>query len=366
MTKTSTSMSGNIVRPTSKEFRVLIADDSATVRMHLANLINATPGLRVIGEARDGEEVIELTRELRPDVISMDINMPRLNGLDATQRIMSETPTPVVVVSTLVDRNVDLAFQAMESGALAVVEKPPHRNEATFETKRQQFIKTLVAMAGVKVIRRGRTGLLSQAGNLRPTGVTGLLPQATPEILAIGASAGGPSALTSLLRDLPPDLPIPIVVVQHMAPDFINGLARWLARATRKLVTVAGDGHSLEAGVVHLSPGTAHLTVSRVNGVLVSRLIDGPGHYRYQPSIDILFHSVAISCGAAAIGLILTGMGDDGADGLLAMRRAGARTFAQDQASSIVFGMPGAAVERGAAERVVSLANLPAAIAKVL
>lgn len=349
---------------TPKAIRVLVAEDSITIRTHLASLINATPGMIVVGEARNGEEVVALTETLRPDVITMDIQMPRQDGLAATQQIMMRCPTPVVVVSSLAEGSVELSFQALEAGALAVVAKPPHRGDSTFEAKRQQLIRTLAAMAGVRVIRRGRTGSLSEPVS---SGQTGLLSsQVAPEIVAIGASAGGPGALAALLRDLPRDLPVPVVVVQHMAHEFINGLARWLGRTTGQPVIVAADGHSLQPGVVHLSPGTSHLTVIRRQGGLAARLLAEQGNYRYQPAVDPLFLSVAATCGAAAIGLILTGMGDDGAEGLLAMRQAGARTLAQDPASATVFGMPGAAIERGAAEQVVALSHLPAAIAKLL
>lgn len=373
-------MSGDFIKPSlpSRTIRVLLAEDSATVRAHLATLIEGVGGMRVIGEARDGEEAIALATQLRPDVISMDINMPNLNGLDATRRIMMEQPVPVVVVSNLLERNVSLAFEAIQAGALAVVEKPPHRDTPGFNEKRLHLVKTLIAMSDVKVIRRGRTGMLTPPPSsqhviqaaVRGTGLLNARTMHTvgPELIAIGASAGGPSALATLLRSLPspPTLRVPVLIVQHMAQEFIPGLARWLANASGKPVRVAADGHSLTPGVVHLSPGTAHLTVAKQDGILVTRLQKAQGVHRYQPSIDVLFQSVAETCGAAAIGLILTGMGDDGAEGLLAMRRMGARTFAQDPASATVYGMPGAAIERGAVEIVDSLANLATAITKLL
>lgn len=374
-------MSGDYIKPTppSRTIRVLLAEDSATVRAHLTTLIEGVGGMRVIGEARDGEEAIALTAQLKPDIISMDINMPNMNGLDATRHIMMEQPIPVVVVSNLLERNVELAFEALQAGALAVVEKPPHRESPGFNEKRLHLIKTLIAMSAVKVIRRGRTGMLTTPASGDSTGMmqtirlgTGRLSSRfatqSPEVIAIGASAGGPSALSTLLRALPspPTLRVPILVVQHMAQEFIPGLARWLANSSGKPVRVAADGNSLTPGVVHLSPGTAHMTVVRGDGILMTRLLKTQGTHRYQPSIDVLFQSVAEACGAAAIGLILTGMGDDGADGLLAMRRMGGRTFAQDPASATVYGMPGAAIERGAVETVDSLANLATAITKLL
>lgn len=347
--------------------RVLIADDSPTVRYHLASMINETAGLRVIGEARDGHEAILMAETLKPDVISMDINMPRMDGLEATRLIMAQFPTPVVIVSGLVETDVELAFQAIQAGALAVVEKPPDRQNPTFPDKHRQLVKTLVAMAGVRVIhRRAPTQPLSGGKVAHRLDVPIRRSQTALEIVAIGASAGGPGALSKLLRELPANLPVPVVIVQHMPNEFIPGLARWLNKVSPLDVRVANDNALLEPGVVHLSPGTCHLSVVSRGKALVTHLIHEQGPHRYQPSVNVLFNSVATACGEYALGLLLTGMGDDGADGLLTMRHAGAHTYAQDEQSSIVFGMPSAAIERGAVEEVLPLASIPAAILKLL
>lgn len=348
-----------------REIRVLVAEDSATVRWHLVNILNTSPGFRVIGEARNGEEVLSLTPQLKPDIISMDINMPRMDGLEATRRLMMEHPTPVVVVSSLIEQDVDLAFQALQAGALAVVEKPPDRQSPLFPEKYRQLIKTLMAMSSVKVIRRGRTTPLSAETLETSVAVVPSMRNA-PEILALGASAGGPSAISTFLKLLPTDLPIPLVVVQHMPHEFIGGLARWLGKSSGWRVQVASDNAILMPGVVHLSPGTAHLTIMRRGKSLLTRLVSEQGSHRHQPAIDMLFYSIAEACGSAALGIVLTGMGDDGAAGLLAMRQVGARTFAQDKTSSTVFGMPNAAIERGAVEEVLPLTKLPTAILKYL
>jgi two-component system chemotaxis response regulator CheB len=344
--------------------RVLLAEDSPTVRHHLTQVINEIPGLTVIGEARDGTEAIELVESLRPDVISMDIRMPRLDGLEATRRIMALRPTPIVMVSSLLDEEIELSFQAMQAGALAVVPKPPSRDKPTFADQQRQLGTTLVAMAGVSVIRRWHQP--PQVNGAEHSVVLHRHSLIYPEILAIGASAGGPSALSSLFAALPEDFPLPILAVQHMPGEFVVGLARWLAETTRLRVRVAQDDQLLQAGVIDLSPGNIHLKVSRQGDKLVSRLLPGGDDDRYQPSVDVLFHSVAEICGERAIGVILTGMGDDGAEGLLAMRRAGARTFAQDRGSSTVYGMPGAALERGGVEQVLPLSQLPSALLKLL
>jgi two-component system chemotaxis response regulator CheB len=329
-------------------------------------MINESPGLRVVGEARDGHEAVLMVESLKPDVISMDINMPRMDGLEATRRIMTKQPTPVVVVSALVESDIDLSFQAIQAGALAVVEKPPDRNSPAFPEKQRQLVKTLVAMAGVKVIHRRKTEDLNGSGDPKKTTQVTKQVHIGPEVIAIGASAGGPSALSKLLAQFPSDLPVPILIAQHMPPEFITGLARWLNKMSPLEVKVAQDGVALKPGVVNLSPGTCHLAVSRKGTGLVTRFVHELGPHRYQPSVDVLFDSVAQVCGANAIGLILTGMGEDGAAGMLAMRQAGAHTLAQDEHTSIVFGMPGAAIERGAVEQVLPLSEIAEVMVKLL
>lgn len=341
--------------------RVLIAEDSATIRHHLVRVIEETPGMQVVGQARDGQEALRLVAELRPDVVSMDINMPRLDGLEATRRIMAQTPTPVVVVSGLVEKDIELSFQALEAGALAVVEKPPDRARPDFAAKQRQLVRTLAAMAGVSVVRRGQHHRPEPATVAKTPATSG-----TPELIVIGASAGGPSALSKLLAGLPADLPVPVLVAQHIAQEFVPGLARWLDKSSPLRVQVATDNQPLQPGTVLLAPGSAHLQVWRRGKGLAARLVEEQGAHRYQPSVNALFESAAETCGARAVGLVLTGMGDDGATGLLAMRRALARTLAQDKASATVYGMPGAAVAAGAVEQVVSLADLPPAILKLM
>lgn len=349
-------------RSTSGETRVLIAEDSATIRYHLTMLINATPGIKVIGEAKNGEEAVALVAELNPDVVSMDINMPLMDGLEATRRIMETHPTPVVVVSGLVEKDVELSMMAIEAGALAVVEKPPDRRDPHYEDKQRQLVRTLMAMANVSVVRRS-----SRPEELKkPITATLASRIQRPEIIVIGASAGGPSALNHILSHLPSDLSVPVVIVQHMPPEFMNGLARWLGKNARLRVTVALDNLPLHAGTVYLAPGSAHLAISRNHNGLVAKLQHEQGTHRHQPSVDVLFHSVAQVCGSRAVGIILTGMGDDGASGLLALRQAGARTFAQDRHTATVFGMPGAALAYGAVEKEVALAELPSVMIKAV
>ncbi|MCS6835877.1 MAG: chemotaxis-specific protein-glutamate methyltransferase CheB [Anaerolineae bacterium] len=343
------------------EIRVLIAEDSPTQRLHLRRLIESAPDLVVVGEARNGEEVIALTEQLRPSVVSMDVRMPVVDGLEATRHIMAHTPTPVVIVSGALESEINLALNALEAGALAVVPKPPDEKRPDFAAKRHELLTTLRAMAGVRVIaRRDYRPKRSLRPEANGTSVT------RPQVLAIGASTGGPSAIYRLLADLPADFPIPIAIVQHMPDEFLGGLVRWLDRAGPLRVVLSEDGLPLRHGLVVVAAGGQHLTLARAGSALVVRQQPAQPGERYVPSIDRLLESVAQTCGSAAIGLILTGMGDDGAEGLAALRQVGGRTLAQDATSSTVFGMAQAALARGAVERVVGLADVAAELAKYL
>lgn len=347
--------------------RVLVAEDSPTVRYYLTQIINDAPGLTVVGEARDGAEALVLAESLKPDVISMDIQMPRVDGLESTRRIMARCPTPIVIVSSLVEDEINLSFQAMEAGALAVVPKPPSRDKPTFNEHQKQLVTTLTAMSKVRVIRRWISSAPPVSTTVETQENAALqMPDVKVEVVVIGASAGGPGALSQLLAALPEKLSVPIMIVQHLPEEFVPGLTRWLAESASLPVRVAADGLILKRGVVYIAPGHAHLTVIRRGGTLVAHLLRTRGAHRYQPAVDVLFDAVAKTCGARAVGIILTGMGDDGAAGLLAMRAAGARTFAQDNVTSTVFGMPAAAIQAGAVEQILPLDEIPGALLKLL
>jgi two-component system, chemotaxis family, protein-glutamate methylesterase/glutaminase len=352
-----------------REIRVLIAEDSPTVRWQLTKLINASSDLRVVGAATNGEELLEMAETLKPDVISMDIHMPRLDGLEATRQLMSRQPIPVVIVSSLLEGEVDLAFQALQAGALAVVEKPKGTTDLIVEAdeRKQQLLKTLRAMSSVRVIRR----TARQTDNLSATTLTSWRTN-TPaqastklEILGIGASAGGPGAINTLLQALPKSLNIPIVIAQHLPTDFMPGLARWLSKSTGWPVQVTCDYEILRVGVVHLLSGDSHLEIVRRQGQLIVQKSNDVHTDRYCPSIDVAFRSIAKTCGNNAVGVLLSGMGTDGAKGLLAIRQAGSRTFAQDSASAVVFGMPGAALECGAVDDVTPITQMANAITRL-
>ncbi len=352
-----------------REIRVLIAEDSPTVRWQLTKIINSTSDLRVVGAASNGEQLLTMVEELRPDVISMDIQMPRLDGLEATRQLMSRFPTPVVIVSGLLDGEVDLAFQALEAGALAVVQKPEGSMSLVVENDERQMhlLKTLRAMAGVRVIRRSTRPFTHSTGGPDAVPGTSRLQRSTrAEIIAVGASAGGPGAVQSLLRALPRSVNVPIVIVQHLPADFMPGLARWLSNSTGWPVRVTSDYEILQSGVVHLLSGESHLEIVRRQGFLIVQKCIDPASDRYRPSIDIVFRSIASTCGSTGIGVLLSGMGSDGAKGLLAIRQADGRTFAQDAATAVVFGMPGAALECGAVDEAMPISIMASAIARTV
>jgi len=351
----------------SKPVRVVLADDSPTIRHYLSSIMVEMNNITVVGEARNGREVVELVRKLQPDVVSMDINMPQMDGLEATRQIMSEIPTPVVVVSGLVESDVELSMRALEAGALAVVEKPPDRQNPLFEEKRKRLITAIRAMAGVSVVsRRYNSRPMADESQEFATVKTSTDRLRHPEIIAIGASTGGPSAIHRILNEFPANLSVPVVIVQHMPHEFLQGLARWLQRSTNLQVKIAEAGEEIKAGHVYISPGTDHMTIKRQDSQLFVRLIRERGTPQYQPSINMLFNSVASTCGSNAIGVILTGMGDDGASGLLAMKQASATTLAQDENSSTVYGMPNAAKLCGAVKFELPLTSLAPEMLKML
>ncbi len=354
--------------------RVLVVEDSLTQRHQLVSLIQHAPGMAVVGQARDGLEALALVEKLKPDVVSMDIRMPRLDGLEATRQIMEQCPTPIVIVSHA-SSDAEMAMLAMEAGALAALEKPPARNHPDFVARCTELLSMLRLMAGVRVIRHwnGKTASSNPprpgTGQLSPILSPPAASSARIEIAVIGASAGGPGALSALFQGLPPDFDLPILVVQHLTTDFMPGLAEWLNRAGPLPVRLAAHGDVPRPGEILIAPGGAHMSVQSTGsaGVGLSTekrivLDSNKGVYRHQPAVDALFDSVADQYGSSAIGIVLTGMGDDGAAGLRRMRNAGAHTIVQDEASCVVFGMPGAAIVLGAAEVVLPLDKIASAI----
>jgi two-component system chemotaxis response regulator CheB len=325
--------------------RVLIAEDSLTTFELLEQMLVSDSRLCVVGRAQNGVEAVSLTKSLRPDVVVMDVHMPVLDGFEATRQIMIETPTPIVIVSSTVDvRAVEVSLHALRLGALTVMAKPTGPGAANFDESRERFISTVRAMAGVKVVRRW--GPVAPSSLLAPPSPVEVLPErrASGQIIAIAASTGGPAALLRLLSELPATLPASVLIVQHIAAGFVTGLASWLGAGSALTVKVAESGERLTNGVAYLAPDDRHLGLSDRHTLQISAAAPCGG---FRPSGTFLFESVAMVYGSAALGVILTGMGDDGCAGLAVLRRAGGRIIAQDETTSVVFGMPAAAIAAG-------------------
>ena len=331
--------------------RVLVADDSELFRELLSKVIAMDPGFEVVAVAPDGNAAAQAAQRLRPDVITMDLNMPDADGFSGIARIMAETPTPILVLTA--DRQEVVGFRALSLGALDILEKPGA--SVDLSDYGQVLRSRLRLLAGVKVIRHLR-GLRERRA---PAPVAQVR---AADIVVIGASLGGPRALATLLRGLSRDFPVPIAIVQHIADGFTEGLASWLAQESRLDVREAADGEPLVPGRVLLAPTGRHLVVTKG----IAHLSDAPPVDTFKPSVTPLFFSAARAYGPRCCGVILTGMGRDGAEGMKALKEAGAHTLAQDEASSAVFGMPRAAIELGAVDRVLSLEEIPRALLEVV
>jgi two-component system chemotaxis response regulator CheB len=301
---------------------------------------------------------VQQTLKLDPDLVTMDIHMPGIDGFEATRQIMAQAPKPIVIISASVDPGeVKLSFQALAAGALAIVAKPSGPGSPTFKAEADEIIRIVKLMAEVKVVGRRGFSRLPKAPVVK-------ISTAQPvELIAIGASTGGPAALWTILNGLPADLPVPILIVQHIAEGFDRGLADWLAGSTKLKVDLAQHGQPLSAGQVLIGPRGKHIGVSETRRIVLDQLTDPIGGF--QPSATYLFQSVAKVYGGRALGVILTGMGNDGAQGLAALHKAGGRVIAQDKASSIVFGMPEAAVALGAVDQTLPLKEIAGVLGKL-
>lgn len=339
--------------------RVLVAEDSIVQREVLVHLLEQAGGFKVVGTARDGEEAVAETARLKPDIILMDCFMPRLSGTEATKRIMEESPTPIVLVSATESvADVAFALNSMRAGALAALPKPSGTDDPADALRVRELVRTLRLMSEVRVIRRRPMRPAPAPPRPAPATAPGA-PLRGMRIIAIAGSTGAPGVIADLLTGLAPLVTVPIVIVQHLAHGFADGFALWLAQRSGLRVKVADAGMSAEPGLALVAPDHAHMAI---DPALRVRLSDEPAEEGFQPSANHLFRSVARSFGANAIGILLTGMGRDGAEGLLEMRKAGALTIAQDEESSVVFGMPGTAVRLGAALHVLP----PAAMVRLV
>lgn len=329
--------------------RVLIVDDSAVVRGILTRELALDPEIEVVGSAIDPFQARDKIQELKPDVITLDIEMPRMDGLTFLKRLMVFYPVPIIIVSSLTPKGSTMALEAIEEGAVDVVSKPG--SSFTISEVVEQLREKIKWAAHVNVRPRSREELLKRVGQKLSLSVT------TNKIIAIGASTGGVQALQEVLGQLPSNCP-GIVIVQHMPEHFTTSFSNRLNEFCSMRVKEAEEGDIIGPGKVLIAPGNHHLEVKRSGGNYVAHIHDGELVSRHRPSVDVLFRSVASYVGKNAIGAILTGMGNDGADGLLQMKKAGARTVAQDEQSSVVFGMPKEAIQLGAADYVVPLGDV--------
>lgn len=336
--------------------RVLIVDDSPTVQKLLDYVFRSDPAIEVVGCAADGAEAIRLAKERRPDVITMDLNMPGMDGYEATCQIMQQCPTPIVVVSgSAVPGEVDATFRALEAGALVAVQRPAAIGHPEHLATATALLRTVKSMAEVKVVRRWAAGRKAGA----PAAPRRTAAPRKPQLVLLGASTGGPAVLRDILAELSPGFSLPIVIVQHMSPGFAPGFAAWLGSASGYDVRLATHGELLRGGRAYIVPDAVQPRITRDFHI---ELVPRESEHGMCPSVSHLFRCVADDLGAATVAVLLTGMGKDGAHELRELKDKGAITIVQDRASSAVYGMPGEALKQDAAKFVLA----PAEIGKVL
>jgi two-component system, chemotaxis family, protein-glutamate methylesterase/glutaminase len=332
--------------------KVLIVDDSAVVRNIYKQLLERDPSIRVIGTASDPYIAVQKIQKEQPDVITLDIHMPRMDGLTFLRKIMSQAPMPVIVISSYTAQNAETALKALEAGAVDVLSKPNLLDEKVIQEYGVELIEKIKgavkAKLGVKRERLSTGKAISDYSKMRFS---------TRSVIAMGASTGGTEALAHILRELPALMP-PILIVQHMPEKFTSSFAQRLDSICALKVKEAVDGEQVTHGTVYVAPGGKHMSLAQ-NGIrTVIRIRDGELVNRHKPSVNVLFNSIAELKGRDALGIILTGMGDDGASGILAMHQQGAYTIAQDEESSVVFGMPHKAILTGGVSAVLPLERI--------
>ena len=355
MKKQSTPLktgSSTINNQQSSIIRVLIVEDSLTVREYLKYIIDSDPGLEVVGLAVDGEEGVRLAKLKRPDLVTMDIHMPKMNGYEATRRIMEEYPVPIVVVTSSWDPdNVRNSFRAIDAGALVALEKPPGLGHPRSEKLVAKLVQTIKTMAEVRVVTRTRRPMKPRgAPAISPAGRTAVAWQKI-EVVAIGASTGGPPVIRNILSALGEGFSMPILIVQHIASGFLEGMVEWVNKESELSIRIASDGEHIRSGTVYFAPDGHHMGVSGGGRIVLSQ---GPAENGVRPSVSHLFRSVAKAYGKRGAGVLLTGMGKDGAVELAQMRERGSVTIAQDKDSSVVYGMPAEAIKLNGAVYVLS------------
>ncbi|GFO56448.1 chemotaxis response regulator protein-glutamate methylesterase [Geomonas sp. Red276] len=325
--------------------KVLVVDDSKVAREMITHILTADPDIKVIGTAADGYRALVALERQRPDVVTMDVHMPGLDGFATTREIMREHPVPVVIVTATLDPKADTAlFRTLEAGALAILLKPPGFGHPDHARAAAELLQTVRLMSEVRVVRRSyRKSRLTSPVKHEVT--------APPKLVAMGASTGGPVVVKNIISALPGNFPFPLLVVQHMAGEFLAGYVEWLGGSSELSVKLGESGETVRGGSVYIAPGGVDMGLDGRGRIVLTP--GAPGQL-LCPSVNHLFRSVAIQCGSQAVGILLTGMGNDGAAGLKDMRDEGALTIVQDEESSVIFGMPGEAIRMGGARQVLS------------
>jgi two-component system, chemotaxis family, protein-glutamate methylesterase/glutaminase len=346
-----------VSRPPRPLIKVLIVDDSAIVRKMLGDAVRQQPDMQVVGGAPDPFIARDLILQHKPDVVTLDIEMPRMDGLTFLKRLMEHHPLPVIVISSLTQSGSMASLEALRSGAVEVIPKPGGPYSVGEVTER--LIHRIRALRSAPTIRFTRTA--PAASPMDTVSAVTLSGRRVNGLIAIGASTGGTQAIEAVLTRLPSDVP-PIVIVQHMPAGFTKAFADRLNGVCPMKVLEAAGNEVLERGVAYVAPGNWHMVVERFGVQLKTRLTQGPPVHHQRPAVDVLFHSVARLVGVPTVGILLTGMGADGADGMLTLRQAGAETIAEDENSCVVFGMPKEAITRGGAGHVATLLDMPSLI----
>jgi len=339
--------------------KVLIVDDSAIVRKMLGDAVRRQPDMEVVGGAPDPFIARDLILQHRPDVVTLDIEMPRMDGLTFLRRLMAHHPLPVIVISSLTQSGSVASLAALQTGAVEVIPKPGGPYSVGEVTER--LIQRIRALRNGPAIRFARATQFASASPIDPATQATLSGRRVHGLIAIGASTGGTQAIEAVLTRLPPDVP-PIVIVQHMPAGFTKAFADRLDSVCPMRVIESAGREVLQRGTAYVAPGNQHLVIDRFGVQLMTRLTAGPAVHHQRPAVDVLFHSVARLVGVPTVSLLLTGMGADGADGMLALRQAGAETIAEDEQSCVVFGMPKEAIARGGARHVATLLDMPSLI----
>jgi two-component system chemotaxis response regulator CheB len=339
-----------------KKITILVVDDSAVARMHLVHILEADPEIRVMATVNDGEAALAFLKEHRPDVVLMDVNMPGPDGFEITRRIMETRPVPIVICSgTANPRDVAAAFRVIEAGAVACVEKPMGYERREFEQAASELRRTVKRISEAKILKNWTFARTAPDHPASSPPAHHRRPAHGISVVGIGASTGGPVALQKILGGLPKDFPAPILVVQHIGSGFVGGLAEWLNQTSSVQVCLGSHGTRPLPGYVYVAPDDFHMGLDALGSIELSR---AEPENRVRPAVAYLFRTLARECGPAAIGVMLTGMGEDGAVELKQMRDEGASTIAQDSATSVVHGMPGVAIDLGGAMFVTPVGDI--------